>query len=56
MTTMHPKFARKLALNLRAKRKAAGQEAAAAWWREVFPRVPPEQIAQVKEELMRLPR
>jgi hypothetical protein len=50
---MHPRFAQRLATNLRAKKKAAGADAAAAWWRERFPSLPKEQIEQVKRLLPR---
>lgn len=54
--TMHPKFARRIAIVAHQKRKAHGAEAVSLWWREVFGHIPQEQFQQVMTELAKLPR
>ena len=50
-TLMHPKFAKRLADVVRAKRKAVGADATARWWEEAFGKLPDHYFKQVMEEL-----
>jgi hypothetical protein len=53
-TLMHPKFARRLAAQIRAKKKAVGQEGTTAWFKEQFPNISTEQIRQVTQYLKQM--
>ena len=50
---MHPRFAERIATNLAAVARAAGQKGAAKWWETRFPKMAERDYDQVRVALKR---